>query len=54
MKVLTLRRSDFQDPTAEVDYFNDYVLEPLGYLRNSLENIEEIDITVTESKAHSC
>ena len=55
MKSITLNRSDFKEPTAEVDYFNDYVLEPLGFTKSEgydPDVYDAIEISVSDSGSY--
>ena len=46
LKTIMLSRSDFKEPTAEADIFEDVVLESLGIPEEDREDIDCVDITV--------
>lgn len=48
MDMIILRRSDFKDPTAEVNYFDDYVLDSFRVPREKHAEIDSIELWVTK------
>ena len=46
IKTISLCRSDFKEPTAEANMFEDIVLESLGIPEDQREDIDDVDITV--------
>lgn len=47
-KFVDLNRSDFKKGNAEVNYFEDYVLESVGVPEAGRKEIESISLVVTE------